>query len=149
MPNVSESTLNEIVEAIQSMSPSQRRQLQKRLQVSGLLVPDLLLSDQNRLTHALALGLRGANAHRRISAQSSAQSSSLMANKPSPAKEPPDTAVYRSPVSGQVVFGEPTSQTATDPHAMLPLPGQAPEQPESAREDLAAASALPPSDRCR
>lgn len=36
---------------------------------------------------------------------------------------------YRPPVSGKVVVGPPTSATTTiDPHAMPPVPGQAPEQ---------------------
>ena len=42
-----------------------------------------------------------------------------------PAAEEP----YRSPVRGKVVVGAPDAAPPADPHAMPPLPGQAPEQP--------------------
>ena len=36
---------------------------------------------------------------------------------------------YRSSVSGKVVIGPPTQAIPDDPHAMPPVPGQAPEEP--------------------
>ena len=129
-----------IIDAIEQLTPSQRRQLQRRLYAGGLFVPDTLLTDQDRLAAAPALGenfLRqreqnpsppnsarhpqngqtGANAAVPILAKQNSTRST----------EPPS---YRSPISGTVVLGMPESSTQElDPHLMPPLPGQAPEQP--------------------
>ncbi len=53
-------TINELIEAIRDLAPGQRRQLQKRLRASGLFVPETLLTDQNPLAVAPALGLKRA-----------------------------------------------------------------------------------------
>lgn len=45
-----------IVDAVAQLTPGQRRQLQRRLQLNGLFVPETLLTDQQRLTSAPALG---------------------------------------------------------------------------------------------
>jgi len=113
-----------IVEEIEALTPAQRRQLQRRLYASGLFVPEVLYSDQNRLALAPALGEK-VQANRRTH----------------PTRVPPvDTAAplaskvekadYRPPVSGKIVVGAPAPEPKeADPHAMPPLPGQAPERP--------------------
>ena len=50
------SPLFAIIDAIEQLTPTQRRQLQRRLYASGLFVPETLLTDQNRLASAPALG---------------------------------------------------------------------------------------------
>ena len=45
-----------ILDAIEQLSPTQRRQLQRRLYASGLFAPETLLTDQQRLRVAPALG---------------------------------------------------------------------------------------------
>lgn len=133
--------IDAIIAAIQQLSPGQRRRLQRRLRVSGLFVPEAAITDQDRLRVAPALGLR-------------ARPSATVARPPQPSPpwtseragsvEPPKTdglipsaalaadgaATYRSPVSGKVVVGGPHDASADSaPQMMLPLPGQAPEQP--------------------
>lgn len=129
------SGLAEIVEAIAQLTPTERRQLQKRLRVSGLLVPEALLTDQQRLIVAPALGLP----HRRkpkpatngkLIKPLAAQPETTETLPPATAFTPPALDDYRSPVSGKVVVGTLDKKTQPDdPHAMHPLPGQAPEQP--------------------
>ncbi|GIV76792.1 reverse transcriptase-like protein [Litorilinea aerophila] len=109
-------TLEALVEAIAGLTPDQRRRLQRRLRLSGLWEPEELLTDRNRLAVAPALARRpGARPSRRTT--------------PTPLPATSDTE-YQSPVSGKVVRGAPTEvDGAVEPHAMPPLPGQAPEQP--------------------
>jgi ribonuclease HI len=106
-------SIDAIVAAIQLLSPEERRRLQRRLRISGLLVPEAAITDQQKLRIAPALGTGGVRA--------------ATAAAP-PAKTLPTD--YRTPVSGRVVIGAPADRSAAlDPHAMPPLPGQAPEQP--------------------
>ncbi len=126
-------SVNAILEAIHQLTPAQRRQLQKRLRVAGLLLPETLRTDHNRLTIAPAVG---------IQASPPPPLPSAPAQRPAPAFVPPITGStpalsmgsagihsQRSPVSGRVVVGSPEqSSHPLDPHAMRPLPGQAPEQ---------------------
>lgn len=119
-----------ILAAIRQLTPAERRQLQKRLRVTGLLLPETLLTDQQRLTVAPAV--RG----QRPRTAAPANNRKLVkpqAMSPAPADPPPVTeeaAPYRSPVSGKVVVGTLAGAASPDaPHTMRPLPGQAPEQP--------------------
>lgn len=122
------SPIEAIVELVRSLSPAQRRVLQRRLLVSGLWDKETLLTDQNRLQVAPALGMReeGADAPTLPSRAASAQ-------LPSPvAAMPVDTnGEYRSPIRGHLIVAAPENLESPpdDPHNMMPLPGQAPEQP--------------------
>lgn len=121
-------SLPAILDAIEQLSPAQRRQLQRRLYVSGLFVPETLLTDQQRLQVAPALGEAVTN---RRTQSPRPGASGLMPNE-IPIRTAPATtrADSRSLVSGKVVVGTPEKNTTPpDPHQMLPLPGQAPEQP--------------------
>lgn len=129
------SKLTTIFEMIRGLTPGERRQLLRRLQASGLLDRDELLTDQNRLDIAPALG------HQAV--QSDVQDKVWVENESAvePAAAPTVESVeemvdelapgeeYRSAVSGKVVMGPPSDADAEDPHAMRPVPGQAPEQP--------------------
>lgn len=118
------SSLRPILDAIEQLAPAQRRQLQQLLYTSGLFGAEVLLTDQRRLQVAPALG-EALNKRR----------APVRAAPDRPQAAPTVTlpevkADYRSPVSGKVVVGAPTQSPSTaDPHLMLPLPGQAPEQP--------------------
>lgn len=120
---------DEIVAAIQGLSPAERRQLQVRLRVSGLFVPEEHITDQNRLQVAPALGNAAAGARDKQSpAQKTQPPAEITANPVAPTSDPPEP--YQSPVSGKVVVGAPNpTANLDDPHLMHPLPGQAPEQP--------------------
>ena len=119
-------TINELIEAIRDLTPSQRRQLQKRLRASGLFMPETLLTDQNPLVVAPALGVK--RARKPVSAKNSRLVTPLPA--PAAAATPLPDGNYRSPVSGKVVVAPlADAPRVDDPHAMQPLPGQAPEQP--------------------
>ncbi len=129
-----DSSLDAIVALIQQLSVDERRQLQRRLRVSGLLLPETSITDQNRLSVAPALAAR----IRFLSRPSSAPPPAATAAPPLPEKSkrlslklasPEQHDAAHSPISGKVVVGSPTLTEPTDPHAMLPLPGQAPEQP--------------------
>jgi len=124
-------TPNEIVAAIRELSPAQRRTLLRRLRASGLLEPQELLSDQNRLRVAPALG-------RRAAANGPAHLRPTNGSAPPAAQVGPvDTETYHSPVRGKMFVALPEASAAAgidgaqdeDPHAMPPLPGRAPEQP--------------------
>ena len=56
MPYSSTLSIAAIVDAIRQLTPEQRRQLQKRLRVTGLLMPETLVTDQKRLAVAPAVG---------------------------------------------------------------------------------------------
>lgn len=118
--------LSVILSAVQRLSPADRRQLHRRLQASGLFVPDTLQTDQRRLEIAPALGVKGRPA-RKVSRPPKPKEPAVPAAQPQPDTNGDDT--YRSPVSGKFVVGSPDQAPASDPHAMHPLPGQAPEQP--------------------
>ena len=125
MPEQAESRLLEIVEAIRALTQDERRRLQRRLRVSGLLAPEGYLTDRNRLRVATSLGLD----ERRP--QPPALPEAQVKEMPLPPVVAERTeADYRSTVSGKMVVGTPGSAAAVDaPHAMAPVPGQAPEQP--------------------
>lgn len=126
------SQLSAILASIQQLSPGERRLLQRRLYASGLLEPDELLTDQDRLAVAPALGT-GIEQWR-----TDASTTVKAPEMPETAILPPvndaldldeEADEYRSAVSGKVVMGPPTDIVADDPHAMRPVPGQAPDQP--------------------
>jgi ribonuclease HI len=133
--------IDAIVAAIQQLSPEQRRQLQRRLRVSGLFLPEAAITDQDRLRAAPALGVRARqyrnSAHSVSVTPAHAVEQTPRAGYPAademlPGAAPSKTGAtpYRSPISGKVVVGGPNAAVAEPaPHAMLPLPGQAPEQP--------------------
>lgn len=122
--------LPSIFAAVERLDPAQRRLLLRRLRASGLAGPDDLLTDRNRLQIAPALGLRYRRLLRRAAAKP-APGNFVPAERPpaSPVPQPPAAESYRSPVSGKVIVGAPQNAAPLEPHAMAPLPGQAPEQP--------------------
>lgn len=121
-----EPSLASIFAAIEQLTPGDRRRLARRLRVSGLAAPDELLTDRNRLQIAPALGLRYRKLLRRVAPRSAP---SRFVPPERPAETPALDEPYRSPVSGKVVVGAPDADAPLEPHAMAPLPGQAPEQP--------------------
>jgi ribonuclease HI len=135
-PNDSANLEPEILDAVSRLTMEQRRQLQRRLRTSGLLGPEELLTDRNRLQVAPALGMQAARVlRRRQRASTRAAARFIPAEAPATAatstpavaaQAPPEG--YRSPVSGKTVVGAPDA-APLEPHAMAPLPGQAPEQP--------------------
>jgi ribonuclease HI len=129
-----EATLNALAEAIQQLTPAQRRQLLRRLRTAGLLDSDELLTDRERLQVAPALGLLTQRRIRRSAQKSRGAGAVLIpANPPQEAREghpdPAKSEPYRSAVSGKVVKGAPSTEAPLEPHGMAALPGQAPEQP--------------------
>jgi ribonuclease HI len=150
-------TIDQIVELVQQLSPEQRRQLVQRLRVLGLLPPPGASTDQNRLAKATALG---AGAPPPAPPTSPAPRTPDPRTPEPPARSadtgqgPPQSQGDRTPrapaaaaplplrfagvsdaqgrrAGGKVVIGVPTDGKEVDPHAMPPLPGQAPEQPIS------------------
>lgn len=137
-----EQDLEYIVELIGKLTPHGRRLLLQRLRVSGLLPPEDLTTDRNRLLKAPALGRR-LNAWR--AATAAAQTAPAAPNTSGGSAERPPTGpssarlplrfaagsdVHGRRAGGKVVIGVPSESGAPpDPHAMPPLPGQAPEQP--------------------
>lgn len=115
-----------LIEEIEALTPAQRRQLQRRLYASGLFVPEVLYADQNRLAVAPALGKKmQTTRHARTN-----KAPVVTAPTPSSPASTSAQADYRPPVSGKIVVGAPTPETRDpDPHAMSPIPGQAPERP--------------------
>ena len=132
--NPTNDELGAILAAIQRLLPAQRRSLVRRLRAAGLLDPDDLLSDRNRLRVAPALGLSARRVRRRAQGAPEGERtgklpSATPANFISPKTEPLKPEAYRSAVSGKVVVGPPPGDAPLEPHVMSPLPGQAPEQP--------------------
>lgn len=120
----------DVVDLIGQLTPAQRLQLQRRLRASGLLLPEANLSDRDRLALAPAVSGISLQAHRAgvhfvapLAPRAPVPSHVEDEVKPS---QPP---AYRSAVSGKVVTGQPAQDDVQDPHAMAPLPGQAPERP--------------------
>ncbi len=124
-----DSPLDVIVALIEQLSVSERQQLQRRLRVSGLLLPETYITDKDRLRVAPALAAKIRPAGKPSSSPSAnpllEKSNRLQLKLASP--DPHTTT--RSPISGKVVVGSPTLPEPDNPHAMMPLPGQAPEQP--------------------
>ena len=126
-----EATLNALAEAIQQLTPGQRRRLLRRLRTSGLLDSDEVLTDRDPLRVAPALGMQARRRIRRSMPRSRTAGPHLIPANP-PRETPavaPKSEPYRSAVSGKVVRGTPTPDAPLEPHTMAPLPGQAPEQP--------------------
>ncbi|MBX3013498.1 MAG: reverse transcriptase-like protein [Caldilineaceae bacterium] len=118
-----------IIGEIEALTPSQRRQLQRRLYASGLFVPEILYSDQNRLAVAPALAKPTPTPKATTKPVAPRAQTAPTVATPLPAVGR-DKGDYRTPVSGKTVIGAPTTQKSDpDPHLMPPLPGQAPEQP--------------------
>ena len=131
-----EAMLTALAEAIQQLSPEQRRRLMRRLRTSGLLESDELLTDREPLRVALSLGVDAQARVRRASQKSRASGPKLVpANPPAESRSQSTHLVtaksepYRSAVSGKVVKGAPTKNAQLEPHEMAALPGQAPEKP--------------------
>jgi ribonuclease HI len=147
--------LASILIAIQALSPSERRQLLRRLNASGLVEPDELLTDQHRLDVSPALGtnislwrdLEGTPKtappiHDAVLPEEEVEAANIPVESPvvedsvvedSVAESNPEPieelGEYRSPVSGKIVMGVPSDVVEDDPYAMHPVPGQAPERP--------------------
>ncbi len=145
----SEREVERIVELVRALSPRQRRQLVQRLRVNGLLPPTTLVTDQNRLAKAPAIS-RPASAATKSAGETRSKTAAAAEPKPAvPATgaRPPETERMGGRAAplplrfagasdglnrragGKVVIGVPAEQQTVDPHAMPPLPGQAPEQP--------------------
>jgi ribonuclease HI len=155
----SERDLEQIVELVRRLSPQERRLLLQRLRVSGLLPAQGTATDQNRLSKAPALGKRGSEQNTAASGSGRREGGGQPQQPeqpnvaPNPAPHSAQTPHKESDRSGggvsaplplrfagvndaqgrraggKVVIGVPSEQKDTDPHAMPPLPGQAPEQP--------------------
>ncbi len=146
-----EAILNALAEAIQRLTPGQRRRLLRRLRTSGLLDSDEVLTDRSRLQVAPALGMQARRRIRRARQKPRVAGPVLVPANP-PLESPPgenkprenlarqslaretrpvvaNSEPYRSAVSGKVVRGSPKLDAPLEPHGMAPLPGQAPEQP--------------------
>ncbi len=139
MPNPQPSlTIPQLVEQIARLSPSQRRQLLRWLQVNGLLEPDERLTDRRPLEVAPAVPQPGTAPPL---AQGPPSGKTFVPAQPEePRNEAPPQGTgkahpegedeYRSPIRGRVVVGAPDEEAEeAAPHAMSPLPGQAPEEP--------------------
>jgi ribonuclease HI len=131
----------QVLEAMQQLSPEERRRIQRYLRTVGLVAGEELLTDRNRLQVAPALGLQYRALRRRQQRAQSSMARFVAAQPAEPQAEVPAVPVhrsgdappqpeedYRSPVSGKVVVGAPGTEAPLEPHAMAPLPGQAPEQ---------------------
>jgi len=129
------SAVEQIAAAIAALTPAEQRQLLRRLRVSGLLPPEEVTVDRDRLARAPAVR-RGAPAPAEPAV---APSSALRKETVAPANAGAvvplrmaggDTAGGSRTPAGKVVLGAPsTAPAATEPHGMAPLPGQAPERP--------------------
>jgi ribonuclease HI len=142
-----EASLEAILEAIRSLSPAERRRLQRRLQVSGLLEKEDKQTDVRRLDVAPAVRAvkprrsSGDRTGRKATDVTAAPAQPSVAAHPPVAPAKPSSAVPlrmaggrnaagKDAAPGRVVIGSPDKNaTAPDPHTMSPLPGQAPEQP--------------------
>jgi ribonuclease HI len=140
MTNADPAAIEAIVAAIQALPPQQRRQLQRRLRLSGLFVPETAITDQQRLLVAPAMGLQQQPQSAPVNAIRSQGMGEAPAVLDTPLREPTAPALvaplsasappYRSVAGGRVVVYTPGQESRNDdPHAMQPLPGQAPEQP--------------------
>ncbi|MGL4651189.1 MAG: hypothetical protein ACRC1H_17415, partial [Caldilineaceae bacterium] len=140
--------IDSIFAAIETLTPAQRRKLQKRLHATGLFVAEDLLSDQNRLRVATAVrdpDLPGAVKLRQstifeippappLAEPTPADPAETEVTPPAtlrapslvPAKPPINPPAAKPP--GRVVLGAPHAAEPTT-HEMAPLPGQAPEGP--------------------
>jgi ribonuclease HI len=126
-----DAALAALAEAIQRLTPEQRRRLLRRLRTSGVLDSDELLTDRDRLRVAPALGVLARRRVRRSVRATRPSGPHLIPANP-PQEDDPFVAKsepYRSAVSGKVVKGAPVEDIPLEPHEMAPLPGQAPEQP--------------------
>jgi ribonuclease HI len=124
--------LTALAEAIQRLTPVERRQLLRRLRTSGVLDADELLTDRDRLRVAPALGLQARRRVRRAMQKPSRPAGPVLVPANPPEEKPSlvgKSEPYRSAVSGKVVRGAPVNDVPLEPHEMAPLPGQAPEQP--------------------
>ena len=120
-----DSTIETIISLIRTLSPEARRRLQQRLRVSGLLVSEDLITDQDRLEVAPALGVQVVRSALRVSERRDSVPSATV-----PLRMAGGAGSSRPGVSGKVVLGAPDQGEAMlEPHGMAPLPGQAPERP--------------------
>jgi len=128
-------SIQAVVEAISRLSPADRRNLVRRLRVSGLLGSAELATDRRRLSVAPALGmtppphtLPAAQAHMPQLPPAELQPPSAPAVR---LRMAPPVSGNASAVSGHVVIGSPQHDESVklDPHDMAPLPGRAPERP--------------------
>lgn len=133
-----EQDLDRIVELVRRLTPGRRRLLLQRLRVSGLLPAETAATDRDRLSKATALGSR--SSARPTGAQASPPAVSPAPAAERPASSPPSARLplrfaggddeHGRRAGGKVVIGVPANAAEPpDPHAMPPLPGQAPEQP--------------------
>lgn len=121
-----------IIEAIQRLTPMQRGQLQRRLRASGLLSTDELVTDRNRLQIVSTPKIQTVMQAQKPTKRHLKNLPVPDQNRANASDELPIPDHYESPVSGKMVLGTPeTSSTPKedDPHAMLPLPGLAPQEP--------------------
>ncbi len=127
-----------IVALVEELTPTERRLLARRLRVSGLLPATEMVTDQNRLGAAPALGTVTA---RRAETPTAVRGHTVTGGQPAaaggqgsaggttlPLRMANDAGRVAAP--GKVVIGAPAaSEAGADPHGMAPLPGQAPERP--------------------
>lgn len=127
------SAVEQIAAAIAALTPAEQRQLLRRLRVSGLLPPEEVTVDRDRLARAPAVR-RSAPAEPVVAVASTPRKETIApanAGTIVPLRMAGGDAAggSRTP-AGKVVLGAPTAApVAAEPHGMAPLPGQAPERP--------------------
>jgi ribonuclease HI len=125
-----EAKLLEIVEAIRLLTPNQRRRLQRRLRISGLLDPEEHVADRDPLRVAPALGAGVKAAASGVASAEESNEVHAVSNGAAPVSSKAPVSEYRSAVRGKtVVDGAASEDNEAAQPAMAALPGQAPEQP--------------------
>ncbi|MEM7133243.1 MAG: ribonuclease HI family protein [Chloroflexota bacterium] len=135
-------SIDQLVEEIRHLSPSSRRQLLRRLQINDLLDLDDPVCDRNPLRVAPALGfptlhaqLTNTNSANVSSAHSASSRTTdgITTSANVTLSQPEGIRIEPTPVGGKIVVGAPQDKqddaSANNPHAMAPVPGQAPEKP--------------------
>ena len=148
-------SIQAVVEAISRLSPADRRNLVRRLRVSGLLGSAELATDRRRLSVAPALGmtppphtLPAAQAHMPQLPPAELQPPSAPAVR---LRMAPPVSGNASAVSGHVVIGSPQHDESVklDPHDMAPLPGRAPERIAAPTASICCTGPATGHSRCR
>lgn len=115
----SEAIIDKIIELIRQLSANERRILQRRLRVSGLVEIEELVSDRNRLEVATALGTQVAEVLPPTPVtEAAAVRNDEPAAAPTPNKAPPtQTKPEKAPVLTDSAAVADTAQAAADNHA--------------------------------
>jgi len=135
--------LNQLVAEISTLSPNDRRRLQRRLHATGIFVPEELLSDRSKLERATSVRFRNPVVESQTTPVSLEAEGVEAAPAPQKATSRTQEIVDAPPVptrnfisagprngGGKVVIGAPKpAHQQENPHQMAPLPGQPPAGP--------------------